>query len=125
MSPRLLLSLAGVLTILGAGACLYWKGRHEGAARERPKIETALAQAAVASLEAKGARESAKRSDSAARQREAAAETVNTITAKALKSEDANAPLERDRALRLRAADEQLCRAAPTLGGCPAGGDAG
>lgn len=119
-----MLILAAVLVVTAAAAGLYWKGRHEGAARERPKAEAALARAAVSGLETEGARASAQRVDVVIRQRDVAHDIVTQLTAKALTSEDANAPLDPARAARLRAADEQLCLAAPELTGCAAGGDA-
>jgi len=124
MSPRLILILAAVLTVTAAAAGLYWKGRHEGSARERPKTEAALAQAAVSGLETEGARDSAQRVDVVIRQRDVAYDTVSALTPKALTSEDANAPLDAARAARLHAADLQLCLSAPELAGCAPGGDA-
>lgn len=119
-----MLILAVLLVVTAAAAGLYWKGRHEGAARERPKTEAALAQAAVSGLETEGARASAQRVDVVIRQRDVAYDTVSALTPKALTSEDANAPLDAARAARLHAADLQLCRAAPELAGCAASGDA-
>ena len=124
MSPRLILILAAIASVLAAAGALYWKGRHDDAVRERPKTEAALAQAAVAGLETQGARDSAQRVELVVRQRDAANDTVAQLTAKALTSEDANAPLNPDRAARLRAADDSLCLAAPGLAGCAASGDA-
>jgi hypothetical protein len=124
MSVRLTVIVAAVLAVLAAAAGLYWKGRHEGSARERPKTEAALAQAAVAGLETEGARASAQRVDLVIRQRDAAAGAVAQLTTKALSSEDANAPLDPDRAARLRDADDQLCLTAHELAGCPADRDA-
>lgn len=119
-----MLILAAVASALVAAGALYWKGRHDDAARERPKTEAALAQAAVAGLETQGARDSAQRVALVVRQRDAANDTVAQLTAKALTSEDANAPLNPDRVARLRAADDSLCLAAPNLAGCAASGDA-
>jgi hypothetical protein len=124
MSPRLILILAAIASVLAAAGALYWKGRHDDAVRERPKTEAALAQAAVAGLETQGARDSAQRVELVVRQRDAANDTVAQLAAKALTSEDANAPLNPDRAARLRAADDSLCLTAPGLAGCAAGGDA-
>jgi hypothetical protein len=124
MTPRLILILAAIATLLTAAVGLYWRGRHDDAAREGPKTEAALAQAAVAGLETQGARDSAHRVALVVRQRDAANDTVAQLAAKALTSEDANAPLNPDRAARLRAADDSLCLAAPGLAGCAAGGDA-
>jgi hypothetical protein len=113
----MLLAGAAAIVLAAAGA-LYWKGRHDDAVRERPKIEAAQAQAVVAGLETQGARDSAQRVELVLRQRDAAGETVAQLTPKALTSEDANAPLDPARAARLRDADRQLCAAAPTLAGC-------
>jgi len=124
MTPRLVLIVGVVATVLAAAAGLYWKGRLEGAARERPKSEAALAKAAVSGLEAEGAHASAQRVDVVVRQRDATAAIVAKLSAKALISEDANAPLDPDRAARLHDADRQLCLAAPALAGCSEGGDA-
>jgi hypothetical protein len=118
-------ALAGLGAVLAAALGLYWKGRLEGAARERPKVEAAVAQAAVAGLETKGAAESAQRVEVVVRQREDAARSVAQFTEAALKSEDAHAPLDPARVSRLRAGDQQLCRAAPDLAGCAEGGHAG
>lgn len=124
MSLRLSLILAAVVTVAALVAGLYWKGRHDGVAREHPKTEAALAQAKVAGLEAQGAKASAQRVDVVVHQRDLANATVAQLTPKALKSEDANAPLDPDRAARLRDADRQLCDTDSALAGCPAGGNA-
>ena len=125
MTLRLMLTLAASGSVLAAGAGLYWKGRHDDAVRQRPKIAAAQAQAAVAGLETEGARDSAHRVELVIRQRDAAAGVVARLTPNALTSEDAHAPLDPDRALRLRDADRQLCLTAPGLAGCAPGGDAG
>jgi hypothetical protein len=125
VSPRLVLTLVAAAMIVTLAGGLYWKGRHDGVAQERPKIEAALAQAKVASLEAQGAQASAQRVDAVTRRRDAAKAVVAQLTPKALKSEDANAPLDPARAARLRDADIQLCDDDPTLAGCPARGNAG
>jgi hypothetical protein len=124
MSPRLILMLAALAAVLALAAGLYWKGRHDDAVRERPKTEAALAKAAVAGLEAQGAQASAKRVDVVVHQRDAANGVVAQLMPQALKSEDANAPLDPARAARLRDADRQLCLTAPGPAGCPAGGNA-
>jgi len=124
MSPRLMLIGGAAAIVLAAAAGVYWKGRHDDAARQRPKIEAAQAQAAVAGVEAKGAKDSAQRVELVVRQRDAANKTVADLIPKALNAEDAHAPLDPARAARLRAADDQLCLAAPQLAGCSAPGDA-
>jgi hypothetical protein len=118
VNPRLILMGGAAAIVLAATLGLYWKGRHDDAAAERPKIEAARAQAAVAGAEAKGAKDSAQRVELAVRQRDAATAVVANLTPKALTAEDAHAPLDPDRIVRLRGADEQLCLAAPQLSGC-------
>ena len=123
MTPRLTAALVGGAILLVGSAGLYWRGRLEGAARERPKVEAALAKAAVANLEVRGERESAERAEAAVHAGELAGRSVNQVTQEALKARDANAPLDPDRIRRLRAHDERLCLAAE-LAGCAAAGDA-
>ena len=124
MSPRLILAVGAILASLAVTTGLYWKGRLEGAAQERLKTEAAAAQAAVSGLETEGARASAQRVDVVVRQRDATAAVVAQLSAKAMTSEDANAPLDPDRAARLHDADRQLCFAAPALAGCAESGNA-
>jgi hypothetical protein len=124
MSPRLILLGGAAALVLAAAAGLYWKGRHDDASVQRPKIAAAQAQAAVAGAEAKGEKASAQRVELVVRQREAASATVADLTPKALNAEDAHAPLDPARAARLRSADDQLCLAAPQLAGCSAPGNA-
>src|SRR5437588_8929268 len=124
MSPRLALMLATPVVVLVLALGLYWKGRHDDAVRERPKTEAALAKAAVANLETQGAQASAQRVEVVVRQRDAANGVVAQLMPQALKSEDANAPLDPARAARLRNADQRLCDADPSLGGCSARGNA-
>jgi hypothetical protein len=123
MTPRATAILAAAALALAAAGGLYWAGLHAGLARERPKLEAALARAEAASLEAEAAKASAQRVDVAVRRREAAGEAVTRLTTKALTSEDAHAPLDPDRAARLRDADRELCVTAPSL--CPANRDPG
>jgi hypothetical protein len=125
MIARWQIALAAALTILGVAAWLYASGRRDGAARARPRIEAARAQAAVASLEAQGARETVRRVEVVMRRKEAAAQIAAEATEEALKAEDAHAPLDDARAARLRAHDRQLCDAAPDLAGCAPDRDAG
>jgi hypothetical protein len=125
MSARSILILAAIAIVLAAAGGLYWKGRHDDALKERPKTEAALARAAVAGLETQGAQASAQRVDIVVRQRDVANGVVAQLTPQALKSEDANAPLDPARAARLRDADSQLCLTSPGVAGCAPGGDAG
>lgn len=124
MTPRLTAGVIGAVILATGATALYWKGRLEGAARERPKLEAARTQAAIAGLETRGERESAARVDAAVRTRVAATRSIIRITHDAQTSEDARAPLAPARAARLRAHDDQLCLAAPGLAGCAAAGDA-
>jgi hypothetical protein len=121
MNLRLALTLAGVASILLAGAGLYWKGRLAGAAGERPKVAAALNRAAVAGLEVEGAKASAARVEVVVRQREAAAQTVAQLTPAILNSEAAHVPLDSERSSRLRSHDRGLCQlAGGDLTGCAA-----
>ena len=115
MTVRLTLILVAVVAVIAGAVGLYWKGRGDGAARERPKIEAALARAATADLETEGARASARRVEGVVRQREDAARIAADLTLEAMQAEDAHAPLEAHRAARLRAADRELCLAASDL----------
>ena len=78
MTPRLAAGLVGVAVLVTGATGLYWKGRLEGAARERPKVEAALAKAAVAGLQTRGARESAVRVDDTVRRTEVEVEDVDS-----------------------------------------------
>jgi hypothetical protein len=115
-----MLILAAAATLLAAVAGLYWKGRHDGVAHERPKTEAALAQAAVSGLETTGAKQSALQVTAAVARRDAATSATAKLTTQALTSEDARAPLDAARADRLRANDRELCLTAPELAGCAA-----
>jgi hypothetical protein len=124
MSARLILILTAVLAVLGVAGGLYLKGRHDAAMRARPKTEAALAKAAVAGLETQGAQQSAQRAEVVVRQRDAANGVVAKLMPEALKSEDANAPLDPARTARLRNADDGLCVADADLADCAANPDA-
>lgn len=123
MSPRWIMTLVAAGAVLALALGLYWRGRIEGAARERPKVEAAVARAAISGLETQGERASAQRVEIVVRQRETAARTVTQLAQDAMISEDAHAPLAVDRAARLRTHDSQLCLAAPDLAGCAADPD--
>ena len=87
------------------------------------ELEELHDQARTSGLEARAERASAQRVEVVVRQREAAARTLVPFTQDAMTSEDAHAPLDPDRAARLRAHDHQLCLIAD-LAGCPADRDA-
>ena len=111
---------AVIVVIFATGLGIYWKGRLEGAAAERPKTAVAEARAKVAGLEAVGERASAARVDIVVRQQSMSREVGRKLAIEAVKSEDANVPLDNSRVLRLGDADRELCRIAPELGGCDA-----
>ena len=125
MTPRLAAIFVGAGVIVAGGLGLYWKGRLEGAARERPKVEAALAEAAVAGMEAGGERESAVRAEAAVQTRETVVRSVVRVIQEAHRSEDAHAPIDPSRLARLRAHDDELCRTTPALAGCATADDAG
>ena len=124
MTARIAAAFAGLGILAAAALGLYWKGRLEGAARERPKVEAAAAQAVAARLETTGERASAHLAEAVARRREVVAASIADVTRKALQSEDADAPLDPARVARLRAHDRELCLAAPGLAACAADRDA-
>jgi hypothetical protein len=124
MTPRLTAGLVGAAILATGAVGLYWKGRLEGAARERPKVDAALTKAAVAGLEADGERESAARAEAAVQTRETVVRSVVRVIQEAHRSEDAHAPIDPARLARLRAHDDELCRAA-ALAGCAPIDDAG
>lgn len=120
IGPRFSAVAVIIALTLAVMAALYWKGRLEGAAAERPKIAAAEARAQAAGLEVSGERASAARVDVVVRQQSAGRDVARDLATKAAKSEDANVPLAPDRVLRLRDADGQLCQLAPELVGCSA-----
>ncbi|WP_293383689.1 hypothetical protein [Phenylobacterium sp. SCN 70-31] len=121
---RMTIGLAITGLILAITLGLYWKGRLDGAARERPKAAAARSQAAVAALEKRGERDSATRAAAAADVAAAAAGSLIDVVRNAQTSEDALAPLDPDRSRRLHAHDSRLCEWAPELAGCASAGDA-
>jgi hypothetical protein len=125
MTPRITAGLVGAAILATGAAGFYWKGRLEGAARERPKVEAALSKAVVAGLEADGERESAVRAEAAVQTRETVVRSIVRVIQEAQRSEDAHAPIDPARLARLRAHDDELCRATPALVGCATTDDAG
>ncbi|UTP38331.1 hypothetical protein M9M90_14035 [Phenylobacterium sp. LH3H17] len=125
IGARLALSLGALAAVALVCLGFYWSGRRDGAIEERPRTEAALARAEVAARETQGARVSAARVDVVLRRREAAAEVAATLIPQALQAEDADAPLDADRAARLGRADRKLCELAPDLKGCATDRDAG
>lgn len=99
-------------------------------ARATAGAEAAEAQAAARRLEAEGAQTLQRRLDHFQQQQTAAAHLTGVAVAQARNADDAETPLDRRRADRLRGHDRELCRLAPDLDGCagaaqPAGrGDA-
>jgi len=120
ISARLALSLGALAAVILVCLGFYWSGRRDGVAAEKPRTEAALARAEVADRESEGARVSAARVDVVVQKREAAADIAANIIPEALQAEDADAPLDADRAARLGRADRELCKLAPDLDGCAA-----
>ncbi|MBA4795237.1 MAG: hypothetical protein H2041_16385 [Phenylobacterium sp.] len=111
-------SLAGVLLI--CGLALYLDGRADASRRLRAEVAAAQSAADRHALEAEGERDAAARVAAQQVPVRAAERIAAAAIPKALNAEDANAPLDPDRADRLRLADRQLCAAAPALEGCAA-----
>lgn len=117
--------LAIPLTILAVlGAVVAWI-YHQGAlgVRSEQKVAAAEDKAAVASLTTQGVKQSEQRVKITLATQQDAATLASRYRAEAEAAGDAHAPLDPDRAARLRAGDEQLCKLDPGL--CAAGGDAG
>lgn len=123
-SSRWTVVAVALILCLAAGLSLYWKGRLEGAARERPKLDAARSQAAVSALEARGARQGLERAAAAADVAAGATGSLADLSRHAQTSEDARAPLDPDRSRRLHAHDVRLCQWSPELAGCSSAGDA-
>lgn len=124
LSPRGWLLAIAAVVIAGGVGWLYLKARRDGAADLRPRAEAALAHAAVAGLEAEGARDTLSRAEAAQARRARAQAAVARLTDETLTSEDVHAALPPDTAARLRDDDGQLCGAAPELAGCAPDPDA-
>lgn len=112
-----------VVALVLLGGFGAWRLYESGKASMRPTIEAKSDQAETSRQETAGARQSAQRVDVVVTQTRAADAAVYDLTAAALTSEDAHAPLSPDRADRLRHADDELCRIAPDLDGCAAATD--
>lgn len=121
----LVVSLLMLLASIGAGAAwLYHQGAF--AVKAADKVETAENQAAVANLNTEGVKQSVARVQIVTGTQQSAARLAEKYRAEAQAAKDADAPLDPDRARRLRAADDELCRLNPALDGCGASsGDAG
>ena len=107
----------GFLLLISFGA---WRLYAAGQASARPGLEAKADQVVTSSQETIGARQSAQRVDVVVTQTRAADAAVYDLAAAAMTSEDAHAPLNPDRAARLRHADGELCRISPDLDGCAA-----
>ncbi|WP_312165731.1 hypothetical protein [Phenylobacterium sp.] len=118
MTLRLWLAAGGVGVVLLLISAIYLKGQLHGRDAERGKAVAAIAQAQVAAVEADLARQSAARVDVVVRRQADVADMARLYSVEAAKAEDANAALSTDRAARLRNADHELCRLAPSLEGC-------
>lgn len=101
---------------------LPWSAERR-AERAEAQAEAAADQAEASRLTAEGEGDTIRRLDTYHHQ----VVTVRAVTAggvaEAMGAPDASTPLDPDRAARLRAADRELCRVAPDLGGCAAAAD--
>lgn len=125
MRTRFHLVGAALLFLMITGGWLYLAGRGAGVNAERPRTAAAEHAAAVAEAAVSGERQSSARTDAARARRAAAADAIARTFPQIITAEDADAPLDVDRAARLRRLDDELCRIAPELEGCAAAGHAG
>lgn len=116
MERRIIAGIIGLVVLVA----VVFGVRHMMAENERLKADLKVSQhqAKLSDLEAQGERQSAQRVDVVVRQQAAVERTVSDFTQQARSSEDANAPLSEDRASRLAAHDDELCRIDPSLEGC-------
>ena len=106
----------------GLWSWLPWSAERqlEGA---RAQAEVATDQAEASRLTAEGEGDTIRRLDTYHHQVVTVRAAVAEGVAEAMGAPDASTPLDPDRAARLRAADRELCRVAPDLGGCAAAAD--
>ncbi len=122
------LGLAGKLAVLALVAAILlavviWIANWDpfgSKQRLETKAANAELQASTSSLEVQGAEASTQRVEVVVRTREAAQQSLTDVSRHAAEAPDANAPLPPDRASRLRAHDDFLCRLRPLQGCAPA-----
>jgi|SRR5246127_342856 len=115
--------LVFVCSLGGVAAWLYHQGVF--AVKTADTVAKAEDHAAVADLNTQGVKLSVGRVKAAVAVQQSAAALARQYRAEAQAAGDANAPLDPDRAQRLRDADDRLCRMDPSLDGCAANRDAG
>ena len=118
--PALVSLVAGVL-LLALAAGLLWS--FDPLSRRRAaelRAQSNEAEANVAHAQTRGAREASNMLGTAARTA-ASAEAAGAATiAAARQAKDANAPVDPERADRIRSLDRRLCELSPELQGCAA-----
>ena len=123
-----MLATGVLLLIVGRGLGLRWDPLHLQARRleaAQQRLDRAQTEASARSLEA--AARARQLEDLDAFHRNAQAVTQATVAAetRARTADDADTPLDPDRARRLREHDRELCRLAPVFAGCAAPADPG
>lgn len=122
------LAVLATMLILARGIGLRWDPLHLQARRleaAEQRLGRAEAEVAARSLETAGRAGQVKSLDAFHRQSQAVAEATAAAETRARTADDADTPLDPDRAQRLHDHDRQLCRLAPAVAGCPASADPG
>lgn len=121
-SARAYVAGAAALLIVSGAGLLYWNGRHDGAAAEKPKTELAADNGAARGLEVQGAQETTHRVETTLRKEARVQERTHALISDIKASP--TAPLDPGVAVRLHAHDRVLCDEDPGVCPAPAGGDA-
>lgn len=111
ISARVALGVGAALLVISAGAGLYWKGRRDDAAIQKPKIEAATDNGVARGLEVEGERNVAGHVEIIWREERAIQEKTHDVVAD-IKA-GPTAPLDPVSAARLREHDRFLCEQRP------------
>ncbi|WP_341019443.1 hypothetical protein [Brevundimonas diminuta] len=123
-----MLAVGVLLLIVGRGLGLRWdpmdlQARRLEAAQQR--LDRAQAEASARSLEAAARARQLENLDAFHRNAQAVTQATVAAEIRARTADDADTPLDPDRARRLRDHDRELCRLAPVVAGCAASADPG
>lgn len=108
--------LAIVSALVGAVAWVYWTGRQQPIMQQ--KVSAAQDGQTAAALTTQGVRQTDANVHLTVTAQQAAGAVAAQAAVQAQAAGDAHAPLDPDRAARLRANDHQLCGIDPVLAGC-------
>ena len=124
----MVLAVGLMLLIVGRGLGLRWDPLHLQARRmeaAQQRLGQAESEATARSLEAAARGRQVESLDAFHRNAKAVTQTTVAAETRARTADDADTPLDPDRARRLRDHDRELCRLAPAVAGCAAPVDPG